>query len=771
MALTAQEVFRDYTTDGVPSSNWHDPKKSEIRALLGQYEQIINAFTSNGGLVYSIKSGLDADLSKPANTMAWVLGDPVAANNGIYEKLDGPGAGSWARRGDLPYSFIVASDVGAGTPNAIQATSSLPIVSSALVLLNVYEVNTGSPVTVSFNGGSPLTIKTNSGNDVDAGGLVSGTLLLGRVSGSTFRLVSDQASAALLAQMETILDQVEIVRDEVLGAVPNVFTPTRASLKALDTNQIGYAYLSEPGREGQFVWRTGDYSAEVAADTAEGVYIKADGVAATVGAWVRVAFKQDAADAIARPYLTKVREWLHIGDFPVGGVGGDDTFGIQKAFEYSALTGKKLVVPALADGNTYRTTEPIEMVRPFRIEGEGTTPLIQRNFLTGINSRGAGSWFHFDHEGRGISFVPAGSEEPGGAYLKSIGIIRNQPMPDEDPFTPADNDFDIYARKGEVLIEDVTLLNATRGIDYEGERLEIRSLRGQPLVEGIRMDKCYDVCRVYDVHFWTYWSSSVEVAQYMIANAIGIRSGRNDHPFMHGIFTIFYQYGMELFQGTDGATNLLRAYGCSFDRGQTGLYITADGAEAEFFGLASQAEVGPPVVLDVSETFGANLTVLGDGNYIKCYSPDLRFARNSSVFVGGSGNNLIMENPRHNSWGQANPLGGFAGYQIENGNTVDIIGKITNFTPNQLFKGGAGTLKAVLGSALTTATTDSAGDITITHSMGAVPTYVEVTNQGGPGHSFAHSFTSTTFKIRVCDAAGTALTSTGVQVSWRAYLA
>lgn len=289
MALTtvAAEVYRDFALDGVPSSEVHEPKKSDIRRLLGGYEQVINAFTSNGGLIYSIKSGLDADLSKPANTMAWVLGDPVAANNGIYEKLAGPGAGSWARRGDLPYSFIVASDVGAGTPNAIQATSSLPIFSSALVLLNVYEVNTGSPVTVSFNGGSPLTIKTNSGNDVDAGGLVSGALLLGRVSGSTFRLVSDQASSALLAQMETILDQVEIVRDEVLGAVPNVFSPTKASLKALDTNQVGFVYLSEPGREGQFIWRAGDYSGQVAADTTEGIYIKADAVAATSGAWVR----------------------------------------------------------------------------------------------------------------------------------------------------------------------------------------------------------------------------------------------------------------------------------------------------------------------------------------------------------------------------------------------------------------------------------------------------------------------------------------------------
>jgi len=79
----------------------------------------------------------------------------------------------------------------------------------------------------------------------------------------------------------------EAARDEALAAVPNAFPEDRTALKALDTNSITAAYLKEQGREGQFVWRTGDYSSQVAADTAESIYIKADDVAATDGAWVR----------------------------------------------------------------------------------------------------------------------------------------------------------------------------------------------------------------------------------------------------------------------------------------------------------------------------------------------------------------------------------------------------------------------------------------------------------------------------------------------------
>jgi hypothetical protein len=68
------------------------------------------------------------------------------------------------------------------------------------------------------------------------------------------------------------------------GVIPN-----RAALKAVDTTKQQYATISqEGGRNGSFVWQSGNYSAQVAADTSEGIYIKADAVPASLGAWVRV---------------------------------------------------------------------------------------------------------------------------------------------------------------------------------------------------------------------------------------------------------------------------------------------------------------------------------------------------------------------------------------------------------------------------------------------------------------------------------------------------
>lgn len=66
------------------------------------------------------------------------------------------------------------------------------------------------------------------------------------------------------------------------------YVATRTALKALDTTKDTTAILKEAGREGVFNWKTGDYSARIAADTAEGLYIKANAVSAALGAWVRV---------------------------------------------------------------------------------------------------------------------------------------------------------------------------------------------------------------------------------------------------------------------------------------------------------------------------------------------------------------------------------------------------------------------------------------------------------------------------------------------------
>ncbi|TPM41534.1 hypothetical protein [Mesorhizobium sp. B2-3-4] len=319
------ELMNTIMADG-PSSNPQQPVKAQLRAWGTWVEGIITAFLSSGGLIYDTKAHLDADLAHPANSMAWVLGDATVANNGVYRKLLGTGVGSWTRVADLPYSFIAAVDAGAGTPNAIIATSSIPLPAAdagALIAFSVFEANVGSPVTVAFNGAAALTIKTNSGNNVVAGGLTAGMVVAGYKSGTTFRLLSDQASAAIQAAAEAAASAAAtsaaaaaasaaainlpspvastlLVRNPANSAYdpkpfPEVrnllatasYVATRTALKALDTTKDATVHLTENGREGMFVWRAGDFSALIALDTQEGVWLKADAIAANAGAWVR----------------------------------------------------------------------------------------------------------------------------------------------------------------------------------------------------------------------------------------------------------------------------------------------------------------------------------------------------------------------------------------------------------------------------------------------------------------------------------------------------
>lgn len=84
-----------------------------------------------------------------------------------------------------------------------------------LVYFTVFETNGPGPATVRFNGAGPTyTIKTNSGNNPSEGGLLAGCVVLGGVSGSNFRLLSDQASDAIVAAAEAAQTAAEQARDE-----------------------------------------------------------------------------------------------------------------------------------------------------------------------------------------------------------------------------------------------------------------------------------------------------------------------------------------------------------------------------------------------------------------------------------------------------------------------------------------------------------------------------------------------------------------------------
>ncbi|MCM2399428.1 hypothetical protein NBH19_25410 [Rhizobium sp. S95] len=240
---SARTVWRNYVTDGVPSSGNHPVKKSECRNWGTAVEVRLDA-VSTAAKLYATRSSLYADLTEDANTLAWVYGDSTAAYNGIYMKVGASGSGSWTRIGDLPYSFVKMSDTGAGTPNAIQLTSSIPTSDSVLRISNVFEANTGN-VTISENGGTAKALLTVSGEQIASGGLTAGMMITYVDDGVSYRLTSDQASAAIQEAAEDAAAAAAASASAAAASAAGVSLPAVAANRMLVDNAAGTARESK----------------------------------------------------------------------------------------------------------------------------------------------------------------------------------------------------------------------------------------------------------------------------------------------------------------------------------------------------------------------------------------------------------------------------------------------------------------------------------------------------------------------------------------------
>ena len=104
------------------------------------------------------------------------------------------------------------------------------------------------------------------------------------------------------------------------------------ALKAVTGQATGEPrYVTAPGLEGTFVYKLGDYSARVTADTRGGIFAAASGIATTVGAWVR------QFDGFAN-----VRWW---------GTAGDDSTDDLPAFNGALATLKAMTNNTTANAN------------------------------------------------------------------------------------------------------------------------------------------------------------------------------------------------------------------------------------------------------------------------------------------------------------------------------------------------------------------------------------------------------------------------------------
>lgn len=392
--------------------------------------------------------------------VGYVLDDATAANNGVYVWT----GSTWVRERGFPDTLTVLTDVG-GTANAVTA-STKPGVDPAEVILYLVQPaasNTGA-MTLSINGAAAKPVLDVNGAAMSAGLWTAGRIIQLVDNGDEYRLTSDPdadgaaavatakaaeaAASALSADNDA--DRAEAARDAALAAGANEFAATRTALKALDTSSYGNVYLTEAGREGQFKFVSGDYSAEVALDTLEGVYVEADDTAASSGAWVRVGY-----DWKGKTHKVIDLAWLGC----VGDDSTDNTATVNAAIAIGNASGQTTIFVPVGI-NLVGDTDPIT-ASEVRFKGKGASG---QSILKGTSNAG------MIHYGSGSAAVFAG----GG--FDDIGFMGNSNT--NQRLVTVENGGEVFFNECVVGLGVATLL-AAGTVTHPGSTIYMNNLTGR----------------------------------------------------------------------------------------------------------------------------------------------------------------------------------------------------------------------------------------------------------------------------------------------------
>jgi len=491
----------------------------------------------------------------------------------------------------------------------------------------------------------------------------------------------------------------------------------------------------------------------------------------TAGALVSVATASKNASAATLSYVTPQ-------DYGALGNGtADDTAAVQNAVNALALssTQRTLYVP---DG-TYKLTAPISITRGISILGEGCEPY--KDLVT--SKRGNGSWFHIAHAGVGFNIKPVVAPDPAphdlsGFEMRGIGIYRDQPVPGGGAFTPTNNDWDIYISNADVLLDDLMLLNPTKGIFVTNatasqpnvlnpfSRITINNIRGQPLTYGLMIENAQDVARISNIHWWPFWVLSPKVVDWQQANLVGIHLARCDGPLLTNVFSWSTHAGLKIVGGVNGTTYRMQVANAYFDNTHTGIHIdsSANGVTSQMANVTMQgaypyAPINTGIQIDGSNcrldftnlssaAFNANcISVNGSGNLVNVTN------MNASLYDGsGVGNPAIVVN------GQ---------------NSLFVTGlSAIEYVATAKWFGGTGNISCFLGSGSVSTTTDAAGfaGISPNPSLRCDPrkVFIQVTGTFAPAMTTVDMLTAGFIRTRFFLPSGAIMANTAVTFHWRA---
>jgi hypothetical protein len=152
-----------------------------------------------------------------------------------------------------------------------------------------------------------------------------------------------------------------------------------------------------------------------------------------------------------------------------------------------------------------------------------------------------------------------------------------------------------------ITLLNLLLVNPYQGVDFgtlPAGRHFISGLYGQPLYRGLFIDKCFDVGRVENVHFWSFWGGwEGPIYDFMRKEGAAFVIGRTDWEFLTNCFCIGYGVGYKFVQTQAGSPNCVLTQ-CGSDIGPTAVRVESCQSHAGLSFVNGQFMAG----IDIAET-------------------------------------------------------------------------------------------------------------------------------------------------------------------------
>ena len=252
---------------------------------------------------------------------------------------------------------------------------------------------------------------------------------------------------------------------------------------------------------------------------------------------------------------------------------------------------------------------------------------------------GHGTWLKIDS----TSFVPFTftGVAARGSGIRDLAVTQSHTATQDANWAPTNYGYVFRVEDcfGGVGFDNLYLVAVNRGIYARNSgRLDIRRLRGQVFTCGVEIDECYDVPRLHNIHFWTFWTSNANVIRWQQANGDAMLFRRSDGVFIDQAFALGYRSMFRFASSAAGITSKFYIGQAYSDFSKYGVLIEGNKTDGQIANLTTHGETFDTPGTAIAGSAGVQVSA----NNCRVQIGNLRIdaVEDTPVRVDGTGNRL-----------------------------------------------------------------------------------------------------------------------------------